>query len=36
MITVLVSVAFGLFSDADTGWAVFFALILFQLIVGDV
>ena len=36
MITILVSVVAGLLTDGDTGWTVFFSLIAFQLITGQV
>lgn len=35
MITILVSLLAGLMTDENTGWAVFFSLIAFQVITGQ-
>lgn len=35
MITVLVSVVAGMITDSDTGWVVFWSLLAFQLITGQ-
>lgn len=34
MITVIISILAGVLANEDTGWAVFWSLIVFQLITG--
>lgn len=35
MITIIVSVGAGMLTTVDTGWAVFWSLIIFQFFVGE-
>jgi len=35
MITIIVSIVAGMLTTEETGWAVFWSLIVFQLLVGE-